>query len=254
MSGHSGFPAESPQAKQAAGFRASHPLSDADPHMHDWNGGISREQLRSATAKPPCLPSLSVTWRASDSTSPTDRSTVVAICCSSRARRWLEQQLARAAADGKRCMVAAHHQVCPGIPPKPVAACTVSTTLIADLLTVSGGAHVRTVAHGAVQAQRGRLTWPGTGARSWRRWSRRRRSRCSSAVTITSAATVPSGGVCISSHWKHCWKVRPDRCAAAHANAMHTSVNQTQLPSVRSTPSQVSCSPAGPTTQPKAAA
>ena len=46
MSGHSGYDPASPQGLQSAEFRDSHPISDADPHMFDWNGGVSREQLR----------------------------------------------------------------------------------------------------------------------------------------------------------------------------------------------------------------
>ena len=46
MSGHSGYDPDSLQALEAAQFRANYPLSDADPHMSDWNGGVCREQLR----------------------------------------------------------------------------------------------------------------------------------------------------------------------------------------------------------------
>ena len=47
MSGHSGYPEGSPQAAEAAAFAASHPRSAEWPHMADWNGGITAEQLRS---------------------------------------------------------------------------------------------------------------------------------------------------------------------------------------------------------------
>lgn len=46
VSGHSGYPADSEMGLEAVQYLAAHPLSDAEPHMSPWNGGISRQQLR----------------------------------------------------------------------------------------------------------------------------------------------------------------------------------------------------------------
>ena len=46
MSGHSGYPEDSPQAVEAAEFATSHPRSEEEPHMFPWNGGVTAEQLR----------------------------------------------------------------------------------------------------------------------------------------------------------------------------------------------------------------
>ena len=46
MSGHSGFPADSPHAQEARQYLESHPMSDVDPQMSSWNGGCGAEQVR----------------------------------------------------------------------------------------------------------------------------------------------------------------------------------------------------------------
>ncbi|EFN59457.1 hypothetical protein CHLNCDRAFT_138033 [Chlorella variabilis] len=45
MSGHSGHAPGSRQHREAQEFLASHPMSDEDPQMSSWNGGITRQQL-----------------------------------------------------------------------------------------------------------------------------------------------------------------------------------------------------------------
>ena len=45
ISGHSGFDPGSWQWKEARSYEAAHPLSEQDPQMSSWNGGISQKQL-----------------------------------------------------------------------------------------------------------------------------------------------------------------------------------------------------------------
>jgi hypothetical protein len=45
MSGHSVLPADAPQAAEAAAFLAARPLSEAEPQMQPWNGGVASAQL-----------------------------------------------------------------------------------------------------------------------------------------------------------------------------------------------------------------
>ncbi|DBA97345.1 hypothetical protein WJX77_003255 [Trebouxia sp. C0004] len=45
MSGHSQYPQDSPLAREATQFKAQHPMSDEEPQMADWNGGIGSAQL-----------------------------------------------------------------------------------------------------------------------------------------------------------------------------------------------------------------
>mmetsp|Transcript_14247 Transcript_14247/g.43033 ORF Transcript_14247/g.43033 Transcript_14247/m.43033 type:complete len:217 (-) Transcript_14247:394-1044(-) len=46
MSGHSGYPPDSSLGQEAAQYLDNHPLSDSEPHMHNWNGGIGKAQLK----------------------------------------------------------------------------------------------------------------------------------------------------------------------------------------------------------------
>jgi hypothetical protein len=46
MSGHSGYPADTPLGREAQQFLDSHPISQAQPHMYNWNGGCGAEQMR----------------------------------------------------------------------------------------------------------------------------------------------------------------------------------------------------------------
>lgn len=46
MSGHSGYPPDSEQCREAQEFVAAHPMSDEAPQMSSWNGGITQRQLR----------------------------------------------------------------------------------------------------------------------------------------------------------------------------------------------------------------
>ncbi len=46
MSGHSRHGHDSALGREAAEYLVAHPLSDEEPHMHCWNGGIGRAQLR----------------------------------------------------------------------------------------------------------------------------------------------------------------------------------------------------------------
>mmetsp|Transcript_14244 Transcript_14244/g.43023 ORF Transcript_14244/g.43023 Transcript_14244/m.43023 type:complete len:105 (-) Transcript_14244:781-1095(-) len=48
MSGHSGYPPDSSLGQEAAQYLDNHPLSDSEPHMHNWNGGIGKAQLKCA--------------------------------------------------------------------------------------------------------------------------------------------------------------------------------------------------------------
>lgn len=45
MSGHSRYPADSQQGKEAEEYISQHPLSEERPHMHSWNGGITTRQM-----------------------------------------------------------------------------------------------------------------------------------------------------------------------------------------------------------------
>lgn len=45
LSAHSGHPAGSPEAEEAAAYWGAHPLSEAEPQMVAWNGGATRRQL-----------------------------------------------------------------------------------------------------------------------------------------------------------------------------------------------------------------
>ena len=74
MSGHSNFPKDSWQVKEAEAFLQDNPFSVEDrPHMVSWNGGITKRQ-----------------------------------------HAWLKEQLKAAEQENKYVIVAAHHQVCPG--------------------------------------------------------------------------------------------------------------------------------------------
>lgn len=46
MSGHSGYSQGSQQSKEADTYLKNHPLTDKDPHMVSWNGGITSSQMR----------------------------------------------------------------------------------------------------------------------------------------------------------------------------------------------------------------
>ncbi|KAK9838820.1 hypothetical protein WJX74_003943 [Apatococcus lobatus] len=46
MSGHSGYPKDSKLGEEAAAYQEAHPLSEQEPHMHGWNGGIGSDQMR----------------------------------------------------------------------------------------------------------------------------------------------------------------------------------------------------------------
>lgn len=46
MSGHSGYPTDSPLGQEAQQYMSSHPMSDREPHMHPWNGGCGAEQMQ----------------------------------------------------------------------------------------------------------------------------------------------------------------------------------------------------------------
>lgn len=45
MSGHSGYPPESEQVREAAAFVVSHPMGREHPQMASWNGGTTQHQL-----------------------------------------------------------------------------------------------------------------------------------------------------------------------------------------------------------------
>ncbi|KAK9848481.1 hypothetical protein WJX84_012363 [Apatococcus fuscideae] len=46
MSGHSGKSKDAHESKEAQAYWEAHPLSEAEPHMQSWNGGIGAQQMR----------------------------------------------------------------------------------------------------------------------------------------------------------------------------------------------------------------
>ena len=39
-------PTSSPEGLEAAAYWAAHPISDAEPQMSDWNGGVGSKQMK----------------------------------------------------------------------------------------------------------------------------------------------------------------------------------------------------------------
>lgn len=103
MSGHSGYPADSPLGIEAQRFLDSHPIGAAQPHMYNWNGGCGAEQMRYGCGALPTVGSCDVncerSWKHS-------QNKLEAVTC-----RWLRSELAAAEAAGDCVLVATHHQV-----------------------------------------------------------------------------------------------------------------------------------------------
>jgi len=45
LSGHANHPSDSEPARESAAYLASNPLSEKNPHMIPWNGGITKRQM-----------------------------------------------------------------------------------------------------------------------------------------------------------------------------------------------------------------